>query len=171
MFLKLNVLEQTFQKSQYPEIKTVDDLCDLLHLSTERISIWFQNRRARFKKQRKQQAESTGYATAPSAKPLESYNSSMPNYHHKYSYDNACSTLYATPPQMYNDAVIIKKIENYSVENNKLNSTENNENIDGYSGQMAESVPVLSQQFYPQSMYYQNNSYVTPYTMYQSNLP
>ena len=31
---QLDVLEKTFQKSQYPEIKVVDDLCDMLGLST-----------------------------------------------------------------------------------------------------------------------------------------
>ena len=60
---QLDCLEQTFQKSQYPEIKTVDDLSQTLNLSTERISIWFQNRRARFKKARKLQAQEHGFAS------------------------------------------------------------------------------------------------------------
>ena len=47
------MLESTFQKTHYPEIRMVDDLSSMLNLSTERISIWFQNRRARFKKTRK----------------------------------------------------------------------------------------------------------------------
>ncbi len=46
-------MEATFQKTHYPEIRMVDDLSETLKLSTERISIWFQNRRARFKKARK----------------------------------------------------------------------------------------------------------------------
>lgn len=46
-------MESTFQKTHYPEIRMVDDLSQMLNLSTERISIWFQNRRARFKKARK----------------------------------------------------------------------------------------------------------------------
>lgn len=50
---QLDVLESTFQKTHYPEIRLVDDLSSTLNLSTERISIWFQNRRARFKKSRK----------------------------------------------------------------------------------------------------------------------
>ena len=49
----MDVLESTFQKTHYPEIRMVDDLSSMLSLSTERISIWFQNRRARFKKSRK----------------------------------------------------------------------------------------------------------------------
>ena len=65
---QLDVLEKSFQKSHYPEIKAVDDLCDLLKLSTERISIWFQNRRARFKKARKIQAQKNGYASVPQTK-------------------------------------------------------------------------------------------------------
>ncbi|CAF0913630.1 unnamed protein product [Brachionus calyciflorus] len=50
---QLDALEATFQKTHYPEIRVVDDLSSMLNLSTERISIWFQNRRARFKKARK----------------------------------------------------------------------------------------------------------------------
>ena len=53
MFFKLDTLEATFQRANYPDIRTVDDLSDMLNLSTERISIWFQNRRARFKKAKK----------------------------------------------------------------------------------------------------------------------
>ncbi len=59
-FWKLDTLEYTFQKSQYPDIKLVDELSAQLFLSTERISIWFQNRRARLKKARKLQAQQNG---------------------------------------------------------------------------------------------------------------
>ncbi len=80
-------MEQTFQKSQYPEIKIVDDLSTMLNLSTERISIWFQNRRARFKKARKLNAQENGFLTDKST------------YQPKYTlYDNNVSNQYITPP-------------------------------------------------------------------------
>lgn len=83
----MDVLEQTFQKSQYPEIKIVDDLSTMLNLSTERISIWFQNRRARFKKARKLNAQENGFLTDKST------------YQPKYTlYDNNVSNQYITPP-------------------------------------------------------------------------
>jgi len=50
---QLNVLEATFEKTHYPDVSIVDRLSDVLSLATERICIWFQNRRARFKKQKK----------------------------------------------------------------------------------------------------------------------
>jgi hypothetical protein len=46
-------LEATFQKTHYPDVAVVDRLAQVLNLGTERISIWFQNRRARYKKDRK----------------------------------------------------------------------------------------------------------------------
>jgi hypothetical protein len=51
--MKLDTLEATFERTHYPEIRAVDDLSSELSLSIERISVWFQNRRARFKKCRK----------------------------------------------------------------------------------------------------------------------
>ncbi len=46
-------MEATFQKTHYPDVAVVDRLAQVLNLGTERISIWFQNRRARYKKDRK----------------------------------------------------------------------------------------------------------------------
>ena len=43
-------MEAIFQKSHYPEVHVVDKLSDKLGLSIERISVWFQNRRAKYKK-------------------------------------------------------------------------------------------------------------------------
>jgi hypothetical protein len=76
----LDVLESTFQKTHYPEIRMVDDLSSMLNLSTERISIWFQNRRARFKKTRKlevcQENDVSAYAT-PITPPIEPSKSTL----------------------------------------------------------------------------------------------
>ena len=45
-----DILEATFAKTRYPDVNVVDRLALLLELPTERISIWFQNRRARSKR-------------------------------------------------------------------------------------------------------------------------
>ncbi len=162
--LKLEILEKTFQKSQYPEIKTVDDLCDMLHLSTERVSIWFQNRRARFKKQRKLQAQSAGYATKDIEKSLNlpsatSYQVSVPQINtpaNKYEYDNRMYPMaYATPPHFYTDSVAITKIEN--------SDESTAESVYGTS-----PTPILNQQFYPQQPIYYDTS-AQAYA-YQNNL-
>ncbi|CAF1586369.1 unnamed protein product [Adineta ricciae] len=47
---QINVLEATFQQHRYPTIDMIDDLVEQLHLPTQKITVWFQNRRARLKK-------------------------------------------------------------------------------------------------------------------------
>lgn len=130
---QLDILEQSFQESHYPEIKTVDDLCDLLKLSTERISIWFQNRRARFKKARKLQAQNSGYATAPSSKKVEKTPivDSTPaadfQTTNKYFYDNdninSYQNIYQNQSSTFSNYLPIK------IDEAKQNISENSENI------------------------------------------
>jgi hypothetical protein len=50
---QIDCLEAVFNKSHYPEVQMVDRLSEKLGLSIERISVWFQNRRAKFKKTKK----------------------------------------------------------------------------------------------------------------------
>lgn len=50
---QIDCLEAIFLKSHYPGVNVVDKLSDKLNLSIERISVWFQNRRAKFKKSKK----------------------------------------------------------------------------------------------------------------------
>ena len=47
-----DVLEATFEKTHYPDVNVIDRLAMVLYLAAERISIWFQNRRARTSKLR-----------------------------------------------------------------------------------------------------------------------
>lgn len=47
---QLDILEAAFERTHYPDINVVDKLSELLGLTVERISVWFQNRRARYKK-------------------------------------------------------------------------------------------------------------------------
>ena len=48
--MQIDVMEAIFDKSHYPEVHVIDRLSDKLGISIERLSIWFQNRRAKFKK-------------------------------------------------------------------------------------------------------------------------
>jgi hypothetical protein len=51
---KIDILEAAFLRTHYPDVNIIDRLANMLSLSTERISVWFQNRRARFKRAKKQ---------------------------------------------------------------------------------------------------------------------
>jgi hypothetical protein len=50
---QIETMEAIFDKSHYPEVHLIDKLSDRLGISIERLSIWFQNRRAKFKKSKR----------------------------------------------------------------------------------------------------------------------
>ena len=113
----------------------VDDLCQMLNLSTERISIWFQNRRARFKKARKLQAQETGFSTTTTTNlnRLPANKLAENNFQSgKYAFENSVQpasvshqgfpNLYSNVGQQYSD--MGNKLENYPIIN--MNASSNN---------------------------------------------
>ena len=77
----MDVLEATFQKCHYPEVRVVDDLSISLNLSIDKISIWFQNRRARLKK-------ATKSVTATSLNQNNNNTINYTSYNHEMQYNN-----------------------------------------------------------------------------------
>ena len=54
---QLEVLEKHFEKIKYPGVKQRKRIADEIGLPEERVQIWFQNRRAKDKRQMEQQAK------------------------------------------------------------------------------------------------------------------
>jgi hypothetical protein len=85
---QLDILDAAFLRTHYPDVNVIDKLANILDLSTERISIWFQNRRARFKKLKLNDKQSGLIVTNDSPDASESINSFLNNQQHNLPFQD-----------------------------------------------------------------------------------
>lgn len=120
--LKLDLLEASFQRTHYPDVNIVDRLSELLNIKTDKICIWFQNRRARFKKQKKLPGEVKDEPSFPDFqnKPIDLIESA----HREITERRKQTEKIESPKSDYNETVNSKQSEN-TLDNSSRRTSEN----------------------------------------------